>query len=299
MALTQSVDRVDENGREVLTYGTEDFPIAFFDDDLTKVAVPPHWHDELELIIIMEGKVHVRIAGSDFLLSSGEGYFANSGILHAADLLSGSGQQHAMVFSPRIISSGHDLVWKTCVDPVLNNPHIPFVRLAKTVPWHQELLTMAENAWQTGAYEKKDYPIHVRHLLSQCLALIVSHAETIGKDFTHTDKYQRDEFRIKKALLYIERNYGSAVTLKEIAASASVSTSTCLRLFSTIIGTTPVNYLLDYRLKKATEELQHQDKRTISEIAYLCGFTDASYFNRSFRKKYGVTPTEYVRHCKN
>lgn len=298
MALTQSVDKVDESGREILTYGTKDFPIAYFDDDLTKVAVPPHWHDELELIIITEGKVHVRIAGSEFLLSAGEGYFANSGILHAADLLSGSGQQHAMVFSPRIISFGNDLVWKTCVDPVLNNPHIPFVQLSRTTSWHQELLTMAENAWQIGAYEKKDYPIHVRHLLSQCLALIASYAETIGKETTYTDKYQRDELRIKKALLYIERNYGSAVTLEEIAASASVSTSTCLRLFSTIVGTTPVNYLMDYRLQKATEELQHQGKRTISEIAYLCGFADASYFNRCFRKKYGVTPTEYVRFCK-
>ena len=127
MAVTQSVDKVDESGREVLTYGTEDFPIAFFDDDLTKVAVPPHWHDELELIIIIKGKVHVRIAGSEFLLSAGEGYFANSGILHAADLLSATGHQYAMVFSPRIISFGDDLVWKTCVDPVLNNPHIHFV----------------------------------------------------------------------------------------------------------------------------------------------------------------------------
>ena len=298
MALTQSVDEVDESGREILTYGTEDYPIAFFEDDLTKVAVPPHWHDELELIIITEGRVHVRIAGSEFLLSAGEGYFANSGILHAADLQSGSGHQHAMVFSPRIISFGDDLVWKTCVHPVLNNPHIPFIRLTKTTPWHQELLTMAENAWQTGAYEKKDYPIHVRHLLSQAFALIASHAENIGKETTYTGKYQRDELRIKKALLFIERNYCSAITLEEIAASASVSTSTCLRLFSTIVGTTPVNYLMNYRLQKATEELQHQGKRTISEIAYLCGFADASYFNRCFRKKYGITPTEYVRLCK-
>ena len=298
MALTQSVDKVDESGREILTYGTEYFPIAFFDDDLTKVAGPPHWHDELELINIIKGKVHVRIAGSEFLLSAGEGYFANSGILHAADLLYGSGHQHAMVFSPHIISFGDDLVWKTCVDPVLNNPHIPFVRLTKTTPWHQELLTMAENAWQIGAYEKKDYPIHVRHLLSQCLALIASHAETIGKESSYTDKYQKDELRIKKALLYIERNYGSAVMLEEIAASASVSTSTCLRLFSAIVGTTPVNYLMNCRLQKAAEELQHQGKRTISEIAYLCGFADASYFNRCFRKKYGITPTEYVRLCK-
>lgn len=282
MALTQSVDQVDENGREVLTYGTEDFPIAFFDDDLTKVAVPPHWHNELELIIITEGRVQVRIAGSEFLLSSGEGYFANSEILHAANLVSVSGHQHAMVFSPRMISCGADLVWKTCVDPVLKNPHIPFVRLTEAIPWQNELLKMVENAWQIGAYEIKDYPIHVRYLLSQSFALIASHAETLRTESAYTDRYQRDELRMKKALLFIDGNYGSAITLDEIAASVSVSTSTCLRLFSTIVGTTPVNYLLDFRLQKAAEELQHQGQRTISEIAYLCGFTDASYFNRCF-----------------
>ena len=40
MSLSYSVDKVDKDGREMLTYGTKDFPIAFFDDDLVKVAVP-------------------------------------------------------------------------------------------------------------------------------------------------------------------------------------------------------------------------------------------------------------------
>ena len=52
MALTLSVDRVDDTGRELLTYGTEDFPIAFFDDDLAKITIPYHWHDELEIFRI-------------------------------------------------------------------------------------------------------------------------------------------------------------------------------------------------------------------------------------------------------
>lgn len=295
MAITQSVDQVDESGREMLAYGTEDFPIAFFDDDLTKVPVPPHWHDEFELVLITEGKVHVRIAGCEFLLSSGEGYFANSGILHSAELISRSGHQHAMVFSPRIISFGTDLIWKSCVEPIQGNPHIPYIRLNETVLWHKELLSMAENAWQSGAYEKNDYPIQVRYLLSRCFALIASQAEAIGRDSTYTDRYQRDETRMKEALLFIERNYGSAITLEEIASSASVSVSTCLRLFNAIVGKTPVNYLMDYRLQRAAEELQHHEKRTISEIAYLCGFTDASYFNRCFRRKYSITPTEFIQ----
>ena len=84
MAFTVSVDRIDENSRELLTYGTEDFPIAFFDDDLKSVAVPYHWHDELEIVIITEGSVRVRIAGREFVSTAGDGYFANSGILHSS-----------------------------------------------------------------------------------------------------------------------------------------------------------------------------------------------------------------------
>ena len=63
MALSVSVDRVDETGRELLTYGTEDFPIAFFDDDLTKISVPYHWHDELEIVIITKGSVVYGLPG--------------------------------------------------------------------------------------------------------------------------------------------------------------------------------------------------------------------------------------------
>ena len=56
MSLSYSVDKVDKDGREMLTYGTKDFPIAFFDDDLVKVSVPWHWHDEFEVVIITEGR---------------------------------------------------------------------------------------------------------------------------------------------------------------------------------------------------------------------------------------------------
>ncbi len=40
MAITLSTENIDDNGKELLHYGTKEFPIAFFDDDLTKVKVP-------------------------------------------------------------------------------------------------------------------------------------------------------------------------------------------------------------------------------------------------------------------
>ena len=293
MALSISVDRVDETGRELLTYGTEDFPIAFFDDDLTKISVPYHWHDELEIVIITEGAVRMRIAGTEFSLKTGDGYFSNSGILHTETLTTPTGHQHALVFSPRIISQREDLIWKAYLSPVLGNPQIPFLLLKAAVPWQKEILRLAETAWNQGAYEAKDYPLVVRSCLSMAFSHIVDHLEDMEKETPYTSAFQRDELRIKKILIYIERNFGTNITLEELANSANISTSTCLRLFTTVLGTTPIKYLLTFRLQKAAEELKRINGRTVSEIAHSCGFSDASYFNRCFRKEFGVTPSEY------
>lgn len=295
MALTRSVDQVDENGRELLTYGTKDFPIAFFDDDLAEVAVPTHWHDELEIVIITKGTVHARIAGKSVILTAGEGYFANSGILHSESLETKVGHQHALVFSPRIISQAEDLIWQSAVVPVLGNPRIPFIRFSPSVPWQKELLQSSEKAWDVGAYDKPGYPIQVRYCLSLAFSLIAANADLIENELRYTSKYQRDELRVKKALLYIEKHYDEDLSIHDIARSAGISVSTCLRLFNTVLGSTPVQYLIRYRLQKAAEELKRSDsdRKTIVEIAYSCGFTDASYFDRCFKKEYRMTPSKY------
>ena len=293
MALTLSVERVDETGRELLTYGTEDFPIAFFDDDLAKIITPYHWHDELEIVIITEGTIRVRIAGCEFAIKAGEGYFANSGILHTETLTSPAGHQHAMVFSPRIISQREDLVWMRCVAPVLGNPQVPFLHLSPAIPWQREIIRYSENVWSRGAYETGAYPLDVREGLSRAFCIIADNLSSLENESTYTDAFRRDELRIKKAIVYIGQNYGDAVTIGDIAASASISVSTCLRLFRTVLDTTPVAYLVKHRLQKAAEALREDGSRTISDIAHSCGFSDASYFNRCFREEFGMTPGEF------
>ena len=49
--------------------------------------------------------------------------------------------------------------------------------------------------------------------------------------------------------------------------------------------------LLELRLRKAAELLALPSERRISEIAFACGFNDLSYFNRCFRRRFGLTPS--------
>lgn len=290
MGISYSTDRIDENGRELLTYGTPDFPIAFFDDDLTTVKVPWHWHDELEIVVIRSGKVSVFIGGCELTLNAGEGYFANSGILHSAQLRSKTGWQHAMVFSPRVIAAPDDIIWHTYVAPIITHDNLPFIRLTPNIAWQKEILSYAEKAWGCGAHEKPDYALAVRSSLSQIACLLL---HNIGTEAEHpfTSKMQRDELRIKKSIYFIETHFREQITIDDIAASASISVSTLLRLYHDVLHTTPIQYVLKYRLDQIRDELMFSPSSSIADIAYSCGFNDISYFNRCFRKEFGITPS--------
>ena len=294
MALSYSVDKTDGSGRELLTYGTSDFPIAFFDDDLTKVKVPWHWHDEFEIIIITEGSVCVQIANSSFVLNKGEGYFLNSGILHSAKLLSKKGHQHALIFSPEITAHSEDIVWKTYIQPIFKKQALPFIKLSPGISWQNSILQLSNDAWLNGAYEKTDYPITIRHNLTRIFSLIKSNIDSLENETEFTHKAKQDELRIKKILFFIENNYPTTITIADIAKSGDISISSCLRLFKQILKTTPIQYLIKYRLQKAVEEFYSLKGRNIGDIAYSCGFSDATYFNRCFKKEFGCTPTEYM-----
>lgn len=294
MALSFSTAKTDETGKELLTYGTADFPIAFFDDDLTKVKVPWHWHDELEIVVILSGDVSVFFSGHELRLHSGEGYWANSGVLHSTELRSVTGRQHAIVFHPKIIASPEDIVWNTYVAPILFHENLPFIKLSPTIPWQKEILSCAEKAWSSGAHEKTDYPLTVRASLTRIFALLTRSIDT-EIEYPFLSKTQKEELRIKKTLYYIETHFREQITMENIASSANISASTLLRIYHDILHTTPIQYVLKYRLAQITEELLANPDSSISEIAYSCGFNDISYFNRCFLKEYGKTPSEFRR----
>ena len=79
-----------------------------------------------------------------------------------------------------------------------------------------------------------------------------------------------------------------------IAASASVSERECLRTFRKALGTSPVRFLISYRLAESVRLLESSDMQ-IAQIAYRTGFESPAHFSRSFRELYGVSPTQWRR----
>lgn len=97
---------------------------------------------------------------------------------------------------------------------------------------------------------------------------------------------------MKQMLSFIQQSFGETITVRQIAQSASISESECMRCFRQTIGTTPGAYLKNYRLQYAAELLKNTDI-SVASAASRCGFQEMSYFSRAFRNVYGCTPSGY------
>lgn len=292
MALHECNGRIDESGLELLSHGTRTFPAACYHGELSAKAVPWHWHDEWEVILITEGRARIMAGTETYLVGPGEAVFTNSGVFHA-DLPEGEGpcRYHSVVFHPALIGgSSNSIFWLDYVRPLMENKALQAIHLKRTLPWQAQAIAAFEEAWQSAVREEPGYPFRVRSALSELLLLIWGNRSSSREP--PGPKHLRDSQRVKTMVRFIASSYADPITLEQIAASAAISKSECLRCFRSILGTTPIQYLRQTRLQQAAERLRGSDQK-VSEIARECGFLEMSYFSKAFRQTFGCSPVEY------
>jgi two-component system response regulator YesN len=92
---------------------------------------------------------------------------------------------------------------------------------------------------------------------------------------------------------HVARHYREkSLSVGGIAAHLSISASYLTKLAKRYLERSVVGYITDYRMERAKELLATSDLMTY-EIAEATGFSDARYFSSIFRRRIGVTPTEY------
>ncbi|WP_299711698.1 GyrI-like domain-containing protein [uncultured Tenacibaculum sp.] len=99
--------------------------------------------------------------------------------------------------------------------------------------------------------------------------------------------------RIHNAIQYIEENSTSKLLLEDVAAKAHFSPFHFHRIFKAITEETFVNFVTRKRIEKSADFLLHKQNKTITEIAFLSGFSSISSFSRTFKKFYGISPKQF------
>ena len=141
--------------------------------------------------------------------------------------------------------------------------------------------------------------------------------DRIEEEYEHNDEFSRDALRcyvgeliflilrnttyeknekhrntlIEKAVEHIQKHYMTEIKLAEVAKLLSVSPEHLSRAFKKETGFGFNEYLVLLRLQRAEYMLRHEPGRSISEVAYACGFNDSNYFSDKFKRAYGDAPS--------
>ena len=112
------------------------------------------------------------------------------------------------------------------------------------------------------------------------------------EDSTQDTDRSKSSNLMAEACLYIMQNCTEPLTIEHVAKQIGISRSYFSHLFKDYTQTTFVDYLTKERIRKA-ETLFLGPKMKLIDIAYECGFTSSSSFNRTFKKVKGMSPKDF------
>lgn len=114
-----------------------------------------------------------------------------------------------------------------------------------------------------------------------------------AKYLTLTNRIEaKNKNLVQEVKQYIMQNYSHDITIDHLCSYFYCSKATLINHFKDTYHQTVHQYLMTYRIEKAKEYLKNE-QLTIQQIASQCGFQDANYFSKAFKKHVGLSPHHY------
>ena len=117
--------------------------------------------------------------------------------------------------------------------------------------------------------------------------------ETILLEKTFTSRKTVDVNRLEIVFQYINEQYNTHMNIQEIATKIGLTPNSFCRFFKKMTQKTFVQFVNEFRIGKAVE-IFNENQMSVSEVMYMSGFNDPSYFTKQFKKHQGKTPSEYL-----
>ena len=173
--------------------------------------------------------------------------------------------------------------------------HIPIILLTASASMENEERGYKEgaDAYMTKPFKWEILTARIHNLLAQRRQQqneFKQNAEAEAKDVTISPA---DEDFLNKALRFVEKNMdNSEYSVDELSDDMAMSRATLFRKMRSVIGMSPTDFIRNTRLKRAAQ-LITEGRLSVTEIAYSVGYSSPGHFTKSFKKEFGVLPTQY------
>jgi AraC-like DNA-binding protein/mannose-6-phosphate isomerase-like protein (cupin superfamily) len=281
--------------KEKLRHGSILFPIQRYLTvlDAKQRRIKSHWHDEAELTLVTSGAGTYHIAFSDTPVRKGTLVFIPPQILHSVTTAEPERMEsETFVFHLNFIGAQMgDICSAKYLTPLSNQQYVlPFV-IAPSHPASAGLRQLFEAVCRLYRTKSTGWELGMRGYLSEIVFLLLPYGK---KENAAALLNTGASEKLKEALSFMEKNYAQPLSIHAVAEVCGYSECHFMRFFKTYTGMTCIRWLNNLRLEKAAE-LFSGGATDILNTALDCGYGSLSYFYRSFREKYGMTPRMFIK----
>ena len=281
----------DESLRETVPHGSDDYPFRYYLEDIWEFdfhCIDWHWHPEVEFVLIEKGTMELLVGSDRYTVEAGTGIFINSQVIHRFEAAE-SVIIPNIVFSPSLLAPETSLIYRKYIQPVLDSA-VECVMFSAEDPGQKELLDTLASVFVVQE-EENGCEIKTEELLLKLWRMLYEKVDTTEKT-SALRAAEKTQAQLQIMLQYIHKNYLYPISLDEIAETVALSKSSVLNIFQKNIHTSPIQYLVNYRLKRAAKLLA-TTRSSVSTIAGDTGFENIGYFCRKFKEVFQMTPGEY------
>ncbi|MBS5063829.1 MAG: AraC family transcriptional regulator [Hungatella hathewayi] len=278
---------------EIIHYDTPGIPLYIRKGNLFDYPgrrAPCHWHDDIELILLLDGEMNYYVNGENIELGTGEGIFVNSRVMHYGYAARNENCSFlCILFHPSLLASCKQ-VFQRYVEPILEETRVSYLYISGQ--GQEEMENQILNIWKLKEMQTPCYEMDVIgalyslwHSVSSMITQMTGSPE---------GEPSADVTALRQMVSFIRLNFREEISLQDIADEANICKSKCCKIFKAQIAQSPIDYLNSYRLHISADLLKHTSM-TVSDVALECGFNHLSYYSKLFSRSYGCTPREYRR----
>ena len=285
-----------ENYHEEKSHGDLVFPYNTYlcSIPLDFSSVPLHWHDEMELIYIKKGQGVVTVDFRPYRVNERTLILILPGQLHSIEQYEDEKMEYEnIIFHPdMLLSKGVDTCGTEFLKPLMRRKITVPTVFTPVYPYYTDVIAPIDACDEIGKTRPQGYELYIKSMLFQFFFILDNRC----RNLTMPSENKKTLDKMKVVLKYVENHYAEKISIADIAKVAEFSESHFMRYFKETMGMSFVEYLKDYRLKMAAR-LLHGSESSILTISDEVGFENLSYFNRSFKQRYGVTPSQYRKNA--
>lgn len=249
-----------------------------------------HWHERVELIRIRKGHIHCHVNNSDFVLTPGELCFINYDQLHRIYNTENTVCSVDVLTINAKMLDKQEALFQKFIKPIIENKNFGHIKMNGRNSYAKVISETFDSIYDLITEKPVGYELDVIgyiYMIFRRIYLVYIAEKNSVETF-----YDNDIDLQRRMSSYIYEHYNEKINLADIAASSCVSRSKCAKLFQKYTQKTPIAFLNSYRLEM-TSKLLTSTEDPISSIAFSCGFSDQSYFNRMFLREFNLTPLEW------